>query len=138
MKLKEKAFSLLARKNYFTRELKTKLLEKGYPENEIKDLLEELKKGGLLNDQELAERFINTQKEKGYGARWIERKLIEKAGRLSLSISESEEAVRKLVKKRYLKKLPEKRPQVISALLRRGISYELILKVLNTIRERNQ
>ena len=131
--IKEKAFSLLAKRAYFSKQLKEKLRIKGYPEEDITSLLQELKKRGWLNDEELAKRFVENQRQKGYGARFIAMKLREKAGVIDISISESEEAVLHLVKKRYLSKLPEKRHLVVSALLRRGISYELINKVLSRI-----
>ena len=51
--IKAKAFALLAKRAYFSKQLRLKLSEKGYPQNEIDPLIEELTKRGWLNDSEL-------------------------------------------------------------------------------------
>ena len=130
--VKKKAISLLARRAYFSKQLKNKLLEKGYPLGEVEPLMVELTQQGWLNDEEMAKRFIEREKQKGYGAKMIALKLKEKGDFLKVAIEESKEAVRDLVAKRYLKQLPDRRPQVIAALMRRGLPYELILEVLET------
>ncbi len=136
--IKAKAFSLLARRAYFSKQLEAKLKEKGYLDDEIQALFRELEESGWLNDLELASRFVERQKEKGYGPRVISMKLREKAGAIDIPIEESEEAVIAFVKKRYLRDLPEKRQKVIGALLRRGISYDLINKVLAYITQEKE
>ena len=131
--IKAKASSLLARRSYFSKELKTKLLEKGYPQDEIKNLLAELTKRGWLNDQELAKRYCERLQQRGYGPRLITLKLREKAGSLDIEpLEESEEAVLSLIRKRYM---PIQRDKVFRALLRRGFSFELINKALARICE---
>jgi len=97
-------------------------------DEKIASLIEE----GWLNDEEMAKRFVEREKQKGYGAKMIALKLKEKGDFLKVAIEESKEAVRDLVAKRYLKQLPDRRPQVIAALMRRGLPYELILEVLET------
>ncbi len=134
--IKAKAFSLLAKKSYFTKELRQKLLEKGYSASEIAGLTSELTDQGWLNDQELAARFVKVQQEKGYGARVILHKLRQKAGDLSIAISDGE--IESLIERKYKRKLPEQREKVIAALLRRGFSYDLINKALTTISEREE
>jgi len=129
-KIKSKAFSLLARKSYFSKELAGKLKEKGYEEKEIAPLIQSLQKDGWLDDQELAKRYIAQKKRKGYGAKVIAYELKQKGGELSIAIDDEEEVLRAFVEKRYLKDLPEKREKVIGALMRRGFSYELIDRVL--------
>lgn len=128
--IKSKAFALLARKAYFSKQLRKKLSEKGYPEEEIEPLMKELTQRGWLNDQELGARYVEQQRQKGYGAKMIALKLREKAGYLDIAIGDEEETLKALIKKKYLSKLAEKREKVIQALLRRGYSYELISKVL--------
>lgn len=132
--LKTKAFSLLAKRSYFSRELGKKLLDKGFSEDRVESLLDLLKKQGWLNDEELAARFVKRQKAKGYGAKLIAHKLREKAGeKILLEISDSKEDALNLIKKKYQKDLPYKKNKVIAALLRRGYSYELIKTLLEDI-----
>jgi regulatory protein len=133
--IKAKAFALLARKGYFSKELRKKLLEKGYPDEEISPLIQELTKRGWLNDQERANRFVESQRQKGYGAKMIALKLREKAGPIEVDLGESEEELVALIQKRYLSKLSEKREKVIQALLRRGFSYDLICKALRSLKD---
>jgi SOS response regulatory protein OraA/RecX len=134
--IKAKAFSLLAKKSYFSKELKKKLLEKKYPEGEIDALLEALRAQGWINDRELAERFAQRQRDKGYGRRVIAQKLKEKAGELELDLPDpSREELTELIERRYGKKLPQERERVIRSLLRRGFSYDLILNAIKNYTE---
>ncbi len=133
--IKAKAFSLLAKKAYFSKELERKLREKDYPINEILPILKELKAQGWLNDEDLAARYVERLKAKGYGRRVIALKLREKAGPIEVSIEESEDAALALIEKKYRRDLPEKKEKVIAALMRRGFSYELIKNLLENIRK---
>lgn len=130
--LKAKAYSLLARQAYFSKQLRKKLLEKEYPPGEIDTLIEELTKRGWLNDEELAVRFVQRQREKGYGARMIAQKLFEKAGPVDVPIEDSKEAALALIEKKYKSKEEHK---VVAALMRRGYSYDLIKSLLQSIRK---
>ena len=131
--IKAKAFTLLSKKSYFTKELRAKLLEKGYPEKDIEILISELKNQNLLDDHELAARYVKLQQAKGYGARVIIQKLRQKAGPIEVEIEDGE--IESLIRKKYLRKLPDDRNKVIAALLRRGFSYDLINKALDLISE---
>ena len=131
--IKAKAFYLLAKKSYFSKELERKLQGIGYPAKEITLLLKELQHEGWLNDAELASRFVERQKAKGYGPRMIALKLREKAGPMDIPIEESKDAARAFIEKKYRRDLPEKREKVIAALLRRGFSYDLIKTLLEDI-----
>lgn len=129
--IRSKAFSLLSRRAYFSKQLTRKLKEKGYPEEEIKDLIADFTKRGWLNDDELAKRFVERQTEKGYGPRVILMKLREKAGEIALEVDPSEGALRTLIKKKYARDLPEKRNKVIAALMRRGHPYDVITRLID-------
>lgn len=131
--IKAKAFALLARKAYFSKQLRRKLSEKGYPKEEIEALIAEFIRRGWLNDQELANRYVEQQQQKGYGARRIALQLREKAGQVDVALGESEEVLATLIQKKYLGKLQENRDKVIQALLRHGFSYDLICKALNEV-----
>lgn len=131
--IQTKAYACLARRALFSKELFTKLKEKGYPEKEIAALVKQLTERGWLNDQDLAQRYVESQRRKGVGARLIALKLKDRAGEVACQIEDSEEELLVFVKKRYLKDLPEKKSKVIGALMRRGHSYDLIKKVLTNI-----
>jgi len=135
--IRVKAYALLAKKAYFTRQLTKKLKEKGYPDQEITTLIKELVERGWVNDAELGSRYIEQQKAKGYGARVIAFKLREKAGPLDLPIEESTDAAKALIERKYLKDLPEKKDKVIRSLLRRGYPYDLIKRLLDDISCKN-
>lgn len=128
--IKAKAFALLARKGYFSKQLRQKLLGKGFPAAEIEALIKELTSRGWLNDKELAARYVEQLKARGYGARRIFLQLRERAGEIDLEIEESQAVLEDLIKKKYLSKLAENRDKVIQALLRRGFSYDLISRVI--------
>lgn len=128
--IKKKAYTLLARRDHFTKELRRKLKEKGFLSNEIEPLLDELTARGFLDDASLARRFAARQKEKGYGPRVIAAKLKEKAGEMDVELEEDVEVVCNLIERRYAGKEPKK---VIAALLRRGFSYGLIQNALSRI-----
>ncbi len=128
--IKAKAGSLLSRRAHFTKELREKLRQRGYPLKEIEPLLQQLTELGYLDDKELAKSLIEKLRRKGYGAKVIAYKLFEKAGSLNIEIEESDEGLERLIQTRYLKDLLENREKVIRALLRRGYPYSLIEKHL--------
>lgn len=132
-KIKNKAFSLLARRDYFSKELEKKLFEKGFEKSEICSLIKDLKEQGWLNDRDLAKRVVSKLREKGYGARVISQKLRFRAGEIFVSIDDGD--ISSLIFKKYLKRLPQDKNKVIAALIRRGFSYDLIDKALRTITE---
>jgi regulatory protein len=131
--IKSKAFFLLAKKAYFTKELERKLREKGYPSQEIFSLLQEFTERGWLNDKDLALRYIKRQEALGYGPRVIALKLREKAGPILIPLNETQEVARNVIERKYKRDLPHKKNKVIAALLRRGFSYDLIKTLLEDI-----
>lgn len=128
--IRNKAFFLLSKRDYFSKELERKLKEKGYPQEEIAELLADLTKRGWLKDEELALRFCKRQKEKGYGPRVIAMKLREKSGLSMEPQEESLEIVENLIQRKYRNK---PRDKIYAALLRRGFSCDLINKALENI-----
>lgn len=131
--VKAVAYSLLSRRSYFSKQLKTKLLQKGFREEEIDPVLLELEAQGYLNDREQGERLIRRERGRGYGPLIIAQKLRERGGTVSLPIQVSKEDLIPLIKKKYAKRLPQEKNKVIAALLRRGYSFDLINMALRDI-----
>ncbi len=59
--------NLLARREHSTRELRDKLLARGFEDDEITPALQALSREGLLSDERFAESFIHSRLERGSG-----------------------------------------------------------------------
>jgi len=65
--VRETAMNLLARREHSTRELRDKLLARGFEDDEITPALQALSREGLLSDERFAESFIHSRLERGSG-----------------------------------------------------------------------
>jgi len=65
--IRSKALDLLARREHSRSELLQKLLERGFLENEIINVLDTLKKEGLQSDARFVECYISSRSRKGFG-----------------------------------------------------------------------
>lgn len=133
--IKKKALYLLSRKAYFKKELRLKLSKYGFKKEDIESSLCELERLGLLEENDLAQSFVQKQMRKGYGSKVIWYKLREKAGDVIAStfvIEENEEILQKLIQKYLQKKHFQNRQKIVLALLRRGYALEMILKNLKS------
>lgn len=74
----EKAYQFLAFRARSCAELSYKLLDKGYSENIVSDIIDELVERKILDDVEFAQDYAEQLLERGYGKRSIIGKLIEK------------------------------------------------------------
>ena len=61
------AMNLLARREHSTRELRDKLLARGFEDGEITPALQTLSREGLLSDERFTESFIHSRMERGSG-----------------------------------------------------------------------
>lgn len=129
------SLKLLSYRGRSERELINRLLMKGYPDDEIKGTLEQLKDMGLIDDRKLALDFINYAKETkklgSIGTRnfLLSRGIPEDIIRdFSDDITDEEENALRLIEKRNFR-VGEKR-KVYSLLQRKGYSFETIRKVL--------
>lgn len=75
MKLRERAFGLLARREHSQQELKQKLLRKGYASAEIHSLLVNLAREGLQSDERYTEAYVRLRIDAGFGPRRIRSEL---------------------------------------------------------------
>ncbi|MDH3947499.1 MAG: recombination regulator RecX [Gammaproteobacteria bacterium] len=65
--VREAAMNLLARREHSTRELRDKLLVRGFEKDEITPALQLLSREGLLSDERFTESFIHWRMERGSG-----------------------------------------------------------------------
>ena len=65
--VREAAMDLLARREHATRELRDKLLAKGFDADAIDPALEALSREGLLSDERFVEAFVHGRIERGQG-----------------------------------------------------------------------
>lgn len=129
MTAKNVALRLLGIKSRTVLELKKKLTERGFPEEEVEATLRFCHDYGYLNDQEVGERRLKSLKRKGYGPRYIAAKMKMqglKAG--AVTSEEQKEAILELLQKPTWKK--KKQPNLMAALQRRGFDFEVILSAL--------
>jgi len=116
-------FKLLSKKDYFSKELKNKLLEKGYGLDEIESILNYLINEGYINDKNLIERYKERAIEKGESPLKLKSKLFMKTDE-EVGFSYEEEylsAVNRLQKYKGKKEFKS----VLKYLLNRGFSYSI-------------
>ena len=135
------ALSLLARRDYTSAELSTRLIDRGYAALDVADALKILIADGSVNDARVAAAHVRiSTKVKGRGrlrvkgellARGLSRQAIDEALSALETVEERETLVRILKRKRY----PERptlaeRQRMYQHLLRRGFPGDLIRSVL--------
>ena len=110
-------------------------------ESDIRAVLTDLIRMGLVNDERLAQLLVRTLTEQGRGPRWIEMKL-KKRGLSRPANSEAHnresgrERASQWVRKRYprLDQDPRERTRALAALARRGFSYSEATEILGVSR----
>lgn len=136
---RERAFYILERSEKTTSQVREKLVKGGYPSEIIENTLDFLKKYDYLNDARYAHDYIcaksskKSVKEMTYelSVRGIARDVIKRE--IEQTVNE-EEAIRTLlIKRRFDATDKEKKQKCIQYLLRKGFSYDNILKVTNSI-----
>ncbi len=149
IKIKEKAFDLLSRRAHSARELKNKLLKKGFEAYQINPVIEELSRKGYLNDEEFAkllaeEKIVKRKKglnlvrkvlyEKGIDRHIIDKTLAAYSGSEILfenAVAIAEKKIKSLKHKNYNNiKLKNKIQLFLSS---RGYPGELIAKVIQEL-----
>ncbi|WP_455205463.1 recombination regulator RecX [Kaarinaea lacus] len=73
-----KAMNLLARREHSVAELKRKLQNKGYDENVIEQVLQDLCQQNLLSDARFTESYVNYRCNNGFGPLRIQQELKQK------------------------------------------------------------
>ncbi len=128
-KAKSYALKLLAKKDYFESEIRRKLSQKGFSEEEIEETVIYLKNQHLINDDKLLERVKEKAIEKGKSSTYIKRKLFSKGVSIEISYEEELKSAMNLLKNKYI---GEKRfYDIVKFLKNRGFSYSVIQEAAN-------
>jgi len=137
------AYNLLSYRNRTEFELKEKLLNKGYVDEIVNEVLDRLKNMNLINDMQFAEDFVEFKREK-YGKIRIKNELYKKGIStdiidevLSYDLSYEIETIEKIVVKKLQEygEIPfeKKYNRLVGLLARKGYSYDSIKIVLEKI-----
>lgn len=146
--IKQKAFRLLGRRQHASSELKRKLWQRDYEQKLIDEVINDLSKGGYLNDKDFICEFVT---EKSKSKKWssnkikselmkkgIDNKLIDSSFE-PISKSEEFENAFSLGQKKYntiSKRTEDKRQlkqKLSTYLYSRGFDYELIREVCDKL-----
>lgn len=148
----DRAVNLLTYKPRSITELRERLLEKDWTNEQIVDeVIEKLKFYGYLNDAQFAKSFAASQiRQKPVGKRVLKQKLVQKkldretveeALEKALEETPEEEIIERAIAKRLrLKGKPETREDAkkfYDYLLRQGFSYDLVSSKMREIAARN-
>jgi regulatory protein len=141
--IRQTALNLLAIREHSSHELSRKLKIKKFAEAEIKELLLQLEKEGLLSNLRFLESFINQRQRKGYGPLRIQAELNERGipeDLIEQVLNINDNAwlieVRLVWQKRFKKKAPQdfkERAQQMRFLQYRGFTQEQIDSVYKSI-----
>lgn len=133
----EQALRFLAIRNHSSTELKNKLFRKGYSEDEIADVLEDLSNKGWVDDESLAQRVFEHYVEEGvYGNSYIAYKMAQKGLIMPQQMSAEQELSRAeaLVRKKLLRPgLVLTRRKLASFLANRGYGSSVVRGIIEIL-----
>ena len=125
MNVKSEAFKLLSKRDYFSKELRQKLLKKGFSEKEVEETISYLVKEGYLNDKKLLDRYKELSVKKGESFLKLKAKLYRKGiTDVEFSYENELEAALNLLQNKFKKE--KNYPNVVKFLKNRGFSYSVI------------
>lgn len=147
-KVQNSAFRYLANRSHSEKELKLKLKNKGFAENLIDEVLEELKAAKFIDDEQFALSFSRSRiNSKQMGARllrqelWqkgIEKEIVDKTVKLIYQDFPEEKLAASLVEKRKTKYKNldafEQKKKLHDFLIRRGFNWEIVQKMLEKLK----
>lgn len=119
-KARKRAIWLLSRKNYHSKVLFRKLIDKGFSSGSVEKVIEDCKRMGFIKDEDA----ILSVLKRGYGPRYIQFKL-------QLSNEEVRSVVtRKLQKEQIEKMIPRlsEKEKAIRTLVRKGFDFEVVIE----------
>lgn len=137
------ALRLLSRRDYTEAELRTKLEERGYPQDPLDDTIRQLTERGALNDPRVAAAHARTSAiVKGRGrhrvlrelqARGLSRDVIDEA-MASLPAGSEAKAIRRILERKHWPARPslQLRRRMFQHLLRRGFPADAIRRALGS------
>ncbi|WP_457627174.1 regulatory protein RecX [Persephonella sp.] len=129
-KAKTYALKLLAKRDYFEKELREKLRKKGFPEEDIEQTIVYLKNEKLIDDRKLLERYKELSIQKGKSPASLKAKLYRKGiTEVDFSYEEELESALYLLENKYRKEKNYR--DVVKFLKNRGFSYSVIQEAVN-------
>ncbi|MBK9240685.1 MAG: regulatory protein RecX [Acidobacteria bacterium] len=137
------ALRLLTRRDYTTSELRTKLLDREFPEPEVETAIADLAHEGFVNDRRVAESFVRVSSNlKGRGRHRIERELEQRGVDRSiirevlagLPVADETASIRRFLERKRLpaRLSPAEHRRTFGQLMRRGFSADLIASALRS------
>jgi len=140
--VRAKALELLARREHSRLELRQKLLQRGYPAEQVEPALDRLVAERLLDESRYAELYACARADKGYGPLRIERELRERgvpgeavAAALAGLAGDWSPKLRELHRKRFKSRPPADaagRMQQIRVLRQHGFTLDQIKQLFET------
>jgi len=108
---KSVAVKLLSRREHSAFEIRNKLTQRDFDDNEIEQAIVELQQGGWLSDERFAEAYIRMRQSKGYGPVRIAMELNERGVREKIIddyLQTDSEVWLQVLNQQYLKKYKNK------------------------------
>lgn len=144
--IKDKVFDLISRRLHTKRELKQKLLKKGFAENLIDEILDYLQDNGYIDEKQFANEYvnelirkrnskfmiINKLKQKGINEEIIEEVLLNKFSD-DLEIENGIKLVQKKLRLLTNKTPLQKKQAIIQYLLNKGYNYDIVKVIIEKI-----
>ena len=140
---KENALRLLSFKDRTEEEMRRKLKEKSYTENEIEDVIEFLKEYGYINDRRYAEKFSADAKNiKKWGRRRIEIELLSRgiSREIINDVTKEDEDEKEIILEELKRRFKnadfsnrKERARIFSYFARRGFSSDKIYGAINLV-----
>jgi len=143
----DKALKLVARRDHFRVELVEKLRRKGFEDGDIRAAMERLDELGLLDDEALAERFVEFRSvDRGWGPRrlmlelrrrGVDSSVAEPASRIGDELYER--ALATAVRRVEVRakdgwwRLPERRARLIKSLIARGFEPDVAYSAIGRL-----
>ncbi|NPA52293.1 MAG: regulatory protein RecX [Aquificae bacterium] len=128
--VKKEAFKLISKRDYFSGELKRKLLQKGFEEKDIDEVIDFLVKEEYIHDEKLKERYKELAIQKGKSKLALKKKLYQKGiEALELSYEEELQSALNLLNNKYKKEKEFK--SILKFLINRGFSYSVAKEASN-------
>ena len=141
------ALKMLSRRDYFRSELEDRLSQKGFQSNEIDGAIGRCGELDLVNDERLAERFVEFRAtSRGWGPRrlaaelrrrGVSRELAESASRIARGTFD--EAMGVALRRTEVRapsgwwRLPERRARMVSSLIARGFEAETAIEAVERL-----
>ncbi len=141
------ALDLLSRRDHFRRELEGKLANADFPDDEIAAAIARCEELGLLNDERVAERFVEVRAaSRGWGPRRLAAELQQRglshadAERLATLRPELAESAVRTALRKLEGRAPagwwrdgQRRARMVSSLITRGFEAEVAIAAVNAL-----